>query len=254
MSWLKSFWGSLFTPDHGQPLSNFSPRAQQVLALARKEADRLNHNFVGTEHLLLGIIKLGQGTAVGVLANMGLSLDDVQHEVEQWIGVGSERKPLGATPYTPRFKKVLALAGKEAKALNHTYVGTEHILLGLLGEGDGVAPRVLKKLGVEIETTRQNILNELDPNYSPPAEKKAMSQNAKHPEREPIDIARRYDIHFREGEHEVVYRNARFKGIKTLFKEREYDVFAEYVELEQENGQTLFINRALITKFCEHRG
>src|ERR687892_552172 len=109
-------------------MNNFTPRAQQVLALARKEADRFNHNYVGT---------------------------------------GPETKMVGNVPYTPRVKKVLALAGKEAKALNHSYVGTEHILLGLLREGEGVAARVLKSLELDIERTRNEILKELDPNFTP---------------------------------------------------------------------------------------
>src|SRR5213083_2894581 len=148
-------------------MNNFTPRAQQVLALARKEADRFNHNYVGTEHLLLGLIKLGQGVAVNVLQKMGLDLETVRMEVEKQLGSGPETKMVGNVPYTPRVKKVLALAGKEAKALNHSYVGTEHILLGLLREGEGVAARVLKSLELDIERTRNEILKELDPNFTP---------------------------------------------------------------------------------------
>jgi len=151
-------------------MSNFTPRAQQVLALARKEADRFNHNFVGTEHLLLGLIKLGQGVAVNVLQKMGLDLETVRMEVEKQVGSGPDQKVMGNIPYTPRVKKVLALAQREAKALNHTYVGTEHILLGLLREGDGVAARVLKSLDIDIELCRQEILRELDPNFAAPEE------------------------------------------------------------------------------------
>ena len=147
-------------------MNNFTPRAQQVLALARKEADRFNHNFVGTEHLLLGLLKLGQGVAVNVLQKMGLDLETVRLEVEKQVESGPDAKQLGNIPYTPRVKKVLALASKEAKNLNHTYVGTEHILLGLLREGDGVAARVLRNLDVDIEQTRQEILKELDPNFA----------------------------------------------------------------------------------------
>ncbi|MFY8215134.1 MAG: ATP-dependent Clp protease ATP-binding subunit, partial [Chthoniobacterales bacterium] len=147
-------------------MNNFTPRAQQVLALARKEADRFNHNYVGTEHLLLGLIKLGQGVAVNVLQKMGLDLETVRMEVEKQVGSGPETKMAGNIPYTPRVKKVLALASKEAKALQHSYVGTEHILLGLLREGEGVAARVLKNLEVDIERTRNEILKELDPNFS----------------------------------------------------------------------------------------
>ncbi|MFL2848207.1 MAG: ATP-dependent Clp protease ATP-binding subunit [Coraliomargaritaceae bacterium] len=149
-----------------EPLNNFTPRAQQVLALSRKEAERFNHNYVGTEHLLLGLINLGQGVAVNVLQKMDLDLQTVRVAVEKQVGVGPESKPLGAIPYTPRVKKVLALSGKEAKLLNHSYVGTEHILLGLLREGEGVAARVLKSLDVDIERCRNEILSELDPNFS----------------------------------------------------------------------------------------
>ena len=147
-------------------MSNFTPRAQQVLALARKEADRFHHNYVGTEHLLLGLINLGQGVAVNVLQKMGLDLDTVRGAVEQQVGTGPESKPSGNVPYTPRVKKVLSLAGKEAKSLNHSYVGTEHILLGLLREGEGVAARVLKSLEVDVERCRSEILSELDPNFA----------------------------------------------------------------------------------------
>ena len=151
-------------------MNNFTPRAQQVLALARKEADRFNHNYVGTEHLLLGLIKLGQGVAVNVLQKMGLDLETVRQEVEKQVGSGPESKMSGNIPYTPRVKKVLALAGKEAKALQHSYVGTEHILLGLLREGEGVAARVLKNLEVDLDRTRNEVLKELDPNFTPSEE------------------------------------------------------------------------------------
>src|SRR6202047_547325 len=163
-----------------EAINNFTPRAQQVLALARKEADRFNHNFVGTEHLLLGLIKLGQGVAVNVLQKLGLDLETVRMEVEKQVGTGPDQKMIGNIPYTPRVKKVLALAAKEAKALNHTYVGTEHILLGLLREGDGVAARVLKNLDIDPARTRNEILKELDPNFRPPeSEAQSRQEGAK---------------------------------------------------------------------------
>ena len=149
-------------------MNDFTPRAQQVLVLARKEAERFKHNYVGTEHLLLGLIKLGQGVAVNVLHKMGLDLERVRMEVEEHVDSHPETNMIGNIPYTPRVKKVLALAGKEAKALNHSYVGTEHILLGLLREGEGVAARVLKRLEVDPARTRNEILKELDPNFTPP--------------------------------------------------------------------------------------
>ncbi|MEN8864150.1 MAG: ATP-dependent Clp protease ATP-binding subunit [Akkermansiaceae bacterium] len=147
-------------------MNNFTPRAQQVLALARKEADRFNHNYIGTEHVLLGLIKLGQGVAVSVLQRMGLDLESVRMEVEKEVGTGPDVKSTTNIPYTPRVKKVLALANKEAKQLNHSYVGTEHILLGLLREGEGMAARVLTSLSVDLQTTRNEVLAEIDPNFT----------------------------------------------------------------------------------------
>ena len=176
-----------------EAMNNFTPRAQQVLALARKEADRFNHNFVGTEHLLLGLIKLGQGVAVNVLQKLGLDLETVRMEVEKQVGTGPDQKMIGNIPYTPRVKKVLALAAKEAKALNHTYVGTEHILLGLLREGDGVAARVLKNLDVDIEQTRQEILKELDPNFAAPDEPPGRRTGRSPPRRKPREKRRSQD-------------------------------------------------------------
>ncbi len=154
-------------------MNNFTPRAQQVLQLAKKEADRFNRGYVGTEHLLLGLIALGQGVAVNVLTRMGINLDMVRLEVEKAVGVGPETKTAGNMPFTPRVKKVLALAGSEARALNHSYIGTEHILLGLLREGEGVASRVLRNLNVDLEKTRIEIMKKLDPNFEPDAEQAA---------------------------------------------------------------------------------
>src|SRR2546427_11268885 len=111
-----------------EAMNNFTPRAQQALLLARKEADRFNYNFVGTEHLLLGLIRLGQGVAVNVLQKLGLKLETVRREVEKQVGAGPDRKIVYDIPYTPRVKKVLALAVKEAKGLNHTDVGPDHLL------------------------------------------------------------------------------------------------------------------------------
>jgi ATP-dependent Clp protease ATP-binding subunit ClpC len=111
------------------------------------------------------LIKLGQGVAVSVLKKVGVDLEKLRMEIEKLVGTGPDQKMIGNIPYTPRVKKALALAAEEAKALNHTYVGTEHILLGLLREGDGVAARVLKNMKVDVEQTRREILNELDPNF-----------------------------------------------------------------------------------------
>src|SRR5664280_608222 len=251
-----------------QAMNNFTPRAQQVLALARKEADRFNHNFVGTEHLLLGLIKLGQGVAVNVLQKLGLDLETVRLEVEKQVGTGHDQKMMGNIPYTPRVKKVLALAQKEANALNHTYVGTEHILLGLLREGDGVASRVLQNLEVDVEQTRQEILKELDPNFpgrvedtklssaspSPSSARSEMQVSDESPksQRDLVDTGKRYDVYCTEQTQQVVvYRNALFKGAKSLFPKHRDDSLSEFVELEQADGQTIFLARYSIMKFCQ---
>jgi ATP-dependent Clp protease ATP-binding subunit ClpC len=155
---------------------NYTPRAQQVIQLARAEAERFNHSYVGTEHILLGLVALGQGVAVTVLERMGISLDTLRIEVEKAAGQGPETKTIGNVPFTPRAKKVLQLAAAEARALNHSYIGTEHILLGLLREGEGVAAQVLRNLNVDAETTRVEVMKELDPNFEPgeePEEPKA---------------------------------------------------------------------------------
>src|SRR5437762_3338946 len=197
-------------------MNNFTPRAQQVLALARKEADRFNHNYVGTEHLLLGLIKLGQGVAVNVLGKMGLDLDTIRMEVEKQVGAGPDQKMIGNIPYTPRVKKVLSLAAKEARALNHTYVGTEHILVGLLLEGDGVAPRVLIYLAVDTEKPRLEILRQPHHNSPRTAENTTPSeipQNADvlGPQFDSVDTSKRYDVYCSErNQPVVVYRNALF--------------------------------------------
>lgn len=148
-------------------MDNFTPRAQQVLTLARKEAEQFNHGYVGTEHILLGLIALGHGVAVSALAALDIDLKTVRIEVEKAVGSGPETKMEGNIPFTPRAKKVLALSADEGARLNHSYVGTEHILLGLLREGEGIAARVLENLGIDLEITRYEIMKTLDPNYDP---------------------------------------------------------------------------------------
>lgn len=169
--------------ESGSGFQNFTPMAKQVLALSRKEADQFNHNFVGTEHLLLGLIALGRGVAVNVLLKLGVDLESARAEVEKQVGKGPEQRNVGTIPFTPRVRRVLALADKERTALNHTYLGTEHILLGILREGDGVAARILRNLNVNIEKTREEILKELDPNFErgkeqPVSERLALSTPA----------------------------------------------------------------------------
>ncbi len=152
---------------NGIETGSLTPRAVQVLSSAHKEATRLKHNFIGTEHLLLGLIRLQEGVAFKVLQKMGLNLETIRLEVEGQVSVGPDQKVIGVTPFTPRSKKVLALAEQQAKELNHRYVGSEHILLGLLKEDEGVAARVLKKNVISIDRTIEEVLKELDPSYNP---------------------------------------------------------------------------------------
>lgn len=149
-------------------MNNFTPRAQQVLVLAKREAKRFGHNYVGTEHLLLGIIKLGQGVAVSTLEAMNLDIETVGYEIEKHSGPRQDTQQEGDPPLTPRVKRVLALAAKEARTLNYNYIGTEHLLLGLLREGDGVAAKILRNLNVDADAIRNEIMKALDPNYLPP--------------------------------------------------------------------------------------
>jgi ATP-dependent Clp protease ATP-binding subunit ClpA len=239
-------------------VGNFTPRAQQVLALARREADRFHHNFVGTEHLLLGLIRQGQGTAVVVLGRLGVDLETARREVEKIVGGTLNQEVHVYIPYTPRVKKVLALAAKEARALNHTYVGTEHILLGLLAEGDGVAGRVLKNLGVDIENARVEILRELDPNYQGPAAVSATEEPKKtipvKEQQDLVDTSKRYDVYCVEGVQEVVYRNVLFKGRKCLLKTGAHDLPLEFLELEEADGQRVFVAATSVVKFRESAG
>ena len=135
----------------------FTDRARRVVVLAQEEARMLDHNYIGTEHLLLGLIHEGHGVAAGALESLGISLEDVRRNVEEMIGRG-EAAPSGHIPFTPRAKKVLELSLRESQQLGQDYIGTEHILLGLIREGEGVAAQVLVKLGADLNRVRQQVL------------------------------------------------------------------------------------------------
>ena len=135
----------------------FTDRARRVVVLAQEEATMLNHNYIGTEHILLGLIHEGQGVAARALESLGISLQAVRQQVEEIIGQGQE-PPSGSIPFTPRAKKVLELSLREALQLGRDYVSTEHILLDLIREGDGVAAQVLVKLGADMNRTRQQVI------------------------------------------------------------------------------------------------
>ncbi len=140
----------------------FTNRAKQVIKLAKKEAQRLNHNYLGTEHVLLGLLKLGQGIAVNVLRNLNVDYDTVLAEVERIVGFGPEIQVYGDPALTGKVKKVFEYANEEAASLNHNYVGTEHLLLALLRQNDGVACQILENLNINIKEIRKEVLKELE--------------------------------------------------------------------------------------------
>ncbi len=144
-------------PWESHRFDRFSQRARKVLGLAQEEAQRFNHNYIGTEHLLLGLVREGEGVAAKALTALGVQLEQVRIAVEQIIGRG-DRAPVGEIGLTPRARKVIELAGDEARRLGHQYVGTEHLLLGLVREGEGIAAGVLERQGLDLGQIRQQTI------------------------------------------------------------------------------------------------
>src|SRR6476619_7352712 len=142
----------------------FTDRARKMMQIANQEAKRFNHEYIGTEHILLGLVKEGSGVAANVLKNLDVDLRKIRLEVEKLVQSGPEMVTMGKLPQTPRAKKVIEYSMEEARNLNHNYVGTEHILLGLLREQEGVAAQVLMNLGLRLEEVRQEVLNLLGHN------------------------------------------------------------------------------------------
>ncbi len=145
----------------------FTDRARKVMALANQEAQRFNHEYIGTEHILLGLVKEGSGVGANVLKNLDVDLRKVRLEVEKLVKSGPDMVTMGKLPQTPRAKKVIEYAIEEARNLNHNYVGTEHLLLGLLREHEGVAAQVLMNLGLKLEEVREEVLNLLGAGVDP---------------------------------------------------------------------------------------
>ncbi len=138
--------------------NRFTERARKVIILAKEEARRFNHDYIGTEHILLGLIREGEGVAAAVLQKMGLSLENIRLEIEKLVQPGPTTQIIGDIPFTPRAKKALELAAEEARSLGHNYIGTEHILLGLIREGEGIASQVLLNLGMDLNTVRNEVM------------------------------------------------------------------------------------------------
>ena len=167
----------------------FTDRARRVVVLAQEEARMLNHNYIGTEHLLLGLIHEGEGVAAKALESLGISLEAVRAQVEEIIGQG-QQAPSGHIPFTPRAKKVLELSLRESRQLGHDYIGTEHILLGLLREGEGVAAQVLARLGADLNRVRQQVIELL---HGRRGEEPAAPAAGGRERRSPPEIASRLD-------------------------------------------------------------
>src|SRR3954466_11620415 len=142
----------------------FTDRARKVMQLANQEAQRFNHEYIGTEHILLGLVKEGSGVAANVLKNLDVDLRKIRLEVEKIVQAGPDMVTMGKLPQTPRAKKVIEYSIEEARNLNHNYVGTEHLLLGLVREQEGVAAQVLINLGLKLEVVREEVLNLLGHN------------------------------------------------------------------------------------------
>jgi len=159
----------------------FTDRARRVVVLAQEEARMLNHNYVGTEHILLGLIHEGDGVAAKALESLGISLEAVRAQVEEIIGQG-QQIPSGHIPFTPRAKKVMELSLREALQLGHDYIGTEHILLGLIREGDGVAAQVLIRLGADLNRVRQQVITVLYQSKEPRLARRPAEEGAPLPE------------------------------------------------------------------------
>ena len=136
----------------------FTDRAKKVMSFARQEAMKFNHEYIGTEHILLGLVQEGSGVAANVLKNMNIDLEKIRHEVEKIVKTGPSMVTMGQLPFTPRAKKVLELSMEEASQLSHNYIGTEHLLLGLIRENEGIAAQVMMNLGVKLEEVREEVL------------------------------------------------------------------------------------------------
>ncbi len=168
-------------------MNNFTPRAQQALNIARREADRFHHNYIGAEHLLLGLLKLGDGVAVSVMERCGINVGELASRIEQSLVPGTASGTEGTLPYTPRVRKILTMAGGEAKALRHTYVGTEHLLLAMLRDEDGLAWHALTSSGLTYEKARQGVIETISPGFESSSPRPPQNEGQYGPRRDEED-------------------------------------------------------------------
>ena len=233
------------------PLVNFTPRAQSALTLAREDATQRKQPLLGSEHVLLGLARLEQGVAVTVLAKLGLNPETIAAQVDK-LGERPTSEKSEEGPFYTDVSEALKSAAEFARELNHTYIGTEHILLGLLHQTNGGAAQIFKHLNIDAKEVSEDILDELTPTIvlpkTPAMQPKPSSTK---PPREPVDTTQRYDVYCVERNQKmVVYRNVRFKSAKSLFARSEHDQWSDFVELEQADGQTFFIAKSTIVRFC----
>jgi ATP-dependent Clp protease ATP-binding subunit ClpA len=231
-----------------------TPRAERLLQLANSHALRLNHNLLGTEHLLLGLASLREGRAISILDQMGIDLAELRARLEKEIEPGpSQGARHEKAQLTPRVEQVLALAAREAKAFHRDYAGTEDILLGIVSEGEGIAARLLHAAGVEAGGVRQAV-----------RERSLAAAEAERPADSDwpnpstvafgfIESEKTYDVYCQEkGEDLTVYSGVRFKGVRKLFSTDEAaELSPEYVELENADGKVIYICSSCILKFHE---
>jgi len=222
----------------------FEPAAMRLVALARNQAARLRHSFVGTEHLLLGMLEVDQNVGTLILFDLGLDPAKIRSEIEREVGIGPEAETTGAIPYTPRSKKVFALAAKTARARGADKIGTEHILLALVEEGDGVAAHVLRDLGIHTADVAKHLSARSV--MEPTALSGVGSFHA-------LDFTKRYDLHCIEAGQPHVYQNVLFKGLACLSSEGAAPTpQPEFLVIELENKELIYIARSAISKFHEH--
>jgi len=186
----------------------FTERARKVLLLAREEAKGFNHDYIGTEHILLGLIKEGQGVASAVLQNLGLSLERIRLEIEKKVASGSDIEVMGEIEFTPRAKRVIELAMEEARRFGHNYIGTEHLLLGLLLEEEGVAANVLNSLGVSLSKIQKEIMQLLGATLPTGTEATAGQKKTKTPALD--SFGRDLTQYARDGKNDPKYNDLTF--------------------------------------------